>query len=118
VSESRRGLVRAGLARAVAFARSTEPRPPVSRRAIGVDAVVAAAATVAALAAGYPPARPLGPLLVALTTAPLALRRVLPLTAFWAIMAAIVAAYYGDNDSATLVTFPHGGVRRLLGRRA
>jgi signal transduction histidine kinase len=43
-------------------------------------------------------------LLVALTTVPLALRRVFPLTAFWAIMAAIVAAYYGDNN-ATLVTF-------------
>jgi signal transduction histidine kinase len=105
VSESRRGLVRAGVARAVAFARSTEPRPAVSRRAVGVDAVLAATATFAALAAGYPAARPLGPLLVALTTAPLALRRVFPLTAFWAIMAAIVAAYYGDNTSATLVTF-------------
>src|SRR5215470_9032805 len=103
VSESRRGLVRAGLARAVAFARSTEPRPPVSRRAIGVDAVVAAAATVAALAVP-PPARPLEPLLVALTAAPLALRRVVPLTAFWTIIGAGVAAYVGDNR-ATLVTF-------------
>src|SRR6516225_2252657 len=105
VSESRRGLVRASLAQAMAFARSTEPRPAVSRRAIGIDAVLAAAATVAALTAGTPPARPLGPLLVALTTAPLALRRVFPLTTFWTIMAAIVAAYYGDNDHATLVTF-------------
>jgi signal transduction histidine kinase len=104
VSESRRGLVRASLAQALAFARSTEPRPAVSRRAIGIDAVLAAAATVAALAAGPPPARPLGPLLVALTTVPLALRRMFPLTAFWAIMAAIVAAYYGDNNG-TLVTF-------------
>jgi len=104
VSESRRGLVRASLAQALAFARSTEPRPTVSRRAIGIDAVLAAAATVAALAAGPPPAGPLGPLLVALTTVPLALRRVFPLTAFWAIMAAIVAAYYGNNNG-TLVTF-------------
>src|SRR5579872_1674534 len=88
VSESRRGLVRAGFAKALAFARSTESRPSVSRRAIGTDAVLAAAATVAALAAGSPPARPLGALLVALTTAPLALRRVFPLTAFWVIMAA------------------------------
>src|SRR5499427_1536923 len=104
VSESRRGLARAALAQALAFARSTEPRPTVSRRAISLDAVVAAAATVAALAAGSPPARPLGPLLVALTTAPLALRRVFPLTTFWTIMAAIFAAYYGD-DAATLVTF-------------
>ena len=105
VSESRRGLVRAGLARALAFARSTEPRPTVSRRAISIDVVLAATATVAALAAGPPPPRPLGPLLVALTTAPLALRRVFPLTAFWTIMAAIIAAYYGDNSHATLVTF-------------
>jgi len=97
--------VQTGLAQAMAFARSTEPRPAASRRAIGIDAVLAAAATVAALTAGTPPARPLGPLLVALTTAPLALRRVFPLTTFWTIMAAIVAAYYGDNDHATLVTF-------------
>ena len=105
MSESRRGLARAGLTRALAFARSTEPRPTLSRRAIGLDALLAAVATVAALAAGPPPARPLGALLVALTTAPLALRRVFPLTAFWAIMAAIVAHFYGDNTHATLVTF-------------
>src|SRR5215469_16532869 len=104
VSESRRTLVRAGLAQAMAFAQSTESRPSVSRRAISIDAVLAAAATVAALAAGPPPAPPLGALLVALTTAPLALRRVFPLTAFWAIMAAMIAAYYG-NDNGTLVTF-------------
>jgi signal transduction histidine kinase len=96
--------VSAGLDRALAFARSTEPRPAVSRRAIGADIVLAAAVTLAALAAGPVPARPLAPLLVALTAAPLALRRVFPLTAFWAIMAAIVAAYYPDNQ-ATLVTF-------------
>src|SRR5215831_12401741 len=104
VSESRRALVRTGLARALAFVRSAEPRPAVSRRAISFDAVLAAVATVAALAVGYPAARPLGPLLVALTTAPLALRRVFPLTAFWAVLAAIVAAYFPQNN-ATLVTF-------------
>ena len=97
--------MRTGLARALAFVRSAEPRPTVSRRAISFDAVLAAVATVAALAAGYPHARPLGPLLVAMTTVPLALRRVFPLTAFWVVMAAIIASYYGDNDSATLVTF-------------
>jgi len=97
--------VRTGLAKALAFVRSAEPRPTVSRRAISFDAVLAAVATVAALAAGYPHARPLGPLLVAMTTVPLALRRVFPLTAFWVVMAAIIASYYGDNDSATLVTF-------------
>jgi signal transduction histidine kinase len=95
--------VRAGLARALTFARSTEPRPAVSRRAVGIDVGLAAVATVAALAVP-PPARPLEPLLVALTTAPLALRRVFPLTAFWAVLAAIVAAYFPQNN-ATLVTF-------------
>jgi signal transduction histidine kinase len=43
-------------------------------------------------------------LLVALTTAPLAVRRIFPLAAFWMIMAATVAAYYGNNQ-ATLITF-------------
>ena len=103
VSESRRGLVQTGLAQALVFARTTEPRPALSRRALRIDIVLAAVATVAALA-GTPPARPLGPLLVAVTAAPLALRRVFPLTAFWTIMSAAVAAYYGNNN-ATLVTF-------------
>ena len=92
------------LAQALAFARSTEPRPALSRRAISTDAAAAAVATAAALAAGPVPARPLGLLLAALTAAPLALRRVFPLTVFWTVMAAIVAAYYGDSN-ATLVTF-------------
>jgi signal transduction histidine kinase len=104
VIHSRRGPVRAGLARALAYARSAEPRPALSPRAISIDALLATAATAAALAGWPPPGRPLGALLVALTTAPLALRRVLPLTAFWAIVVAIVAAYYPDNR-ATLVTF-------------
>ena len=93
-----------GLDRALAFARSTEPRPAVSQRAIGADIVLAAVATVAALISGSPATSALGALLVALTTAPLALRRVFPLTAFWAIMAAVVAAYYPQNQ-ATMVTF-------------
>jgi signal transduction histidine kinase len=95
--------VQTGVAQVLAFARSTETRPAVSRRAISIDVVLAAGATVAALVAGPDAARPLGPVLVALTTAPLALRRVFPLTAFWTIMAAVVAAYYPDNQ-ATLVT--------------
>jgi signal transduction histidine kinase len=105
VSESRRGLVQAGLAQALAFARSTEPRPALSRRAIGLDAVVAVAAAAAVLAAGAP-AGPLGPVLGILIAAPLALRRVFPLAAFWAIVAAIVVAYdVYSNSSATLVIF-------------
>ncbi len=97
--------MQAGLTRALAFARSTEPRPALSRRAIGIDVVLAAAAAAAVLAAGAP-AGPLGPVLGILIAAPLALRRVLPLTAFWTIVAAIVAAYaVNSNSSATLVIF-------------
>jgi len=96
VSESRRGLVQTGLAQALAFARSTEPRPAVSRRAIGIDMALAAVATVvAALAAGPSSAFAREPLLVILTAAPLALRRVFPLAVFWTIMAAFVGTYYG-----------------------
>ncbi len=77
----------------------------VPRRAVSIDVVLAGAATFAALTVAWSPtARPLGPLLVTLTTAPLALRRVFPLAAFWTIMAAIVAAYFPQNN-ATLVTF-------------
>ena len=93
-----------GLAQALVFARSTEPRPVVSRRAISLDELPWRRREPSPALAWTPPARPLGPLLVALTVAPLALRRVFPLTAFWTIMSAAVAAYYGNNN-ATLVTF-------------
>lgn len=120
VSESRQGPVQAGLARALAFARSTEPRPTLSRRALGIDIVLAAAASAAVLAAGAPtgplgpvmgiliagPLGTLGPVIGILIAAPLALRRVFPLTAFWAIMAVIVVAYaVYSNSSAPLVIF-------------
>src|SRR5215472_5012803 len=42
VSEGRRITLRAGLARALVFARSAEPRVPLSRRAILTDTVIAA----------------------------------------------------------------------------
>ena len=104
VSESGRGLVQAGLARALAFARSTEPRPAVSRRAISADIVLAAVATAAALAVMPSSAFALEPLLVILTAAPLALRQVFPLAAFWAILAAVVGTYYGRMYGATIIT--------------
>jgi hypothetical protein len=48
-----RAAGRTTLGRAVAFARSAEPRPVVSRRAVLADAVIAAATTAAsALTAG------------------------------------------------------------------
>jgi signal transduction histidine kinase len=96
--------VRAGFAQALAFARSSEPRPAVPRRAIGIDAALAAVATVAALAAGPSSAFALEPLLVILTVAPLALRRVFPLAAFWTIMAAFVGIYYGRTYGPTIIT--------------
>ena len=105
VSESRRGLARAGLAQALAFARSTEPRPAVSRRAIGIDTALAAVATVvAALAAAPSSAFAREPLLVILTAAPLALRRVFPLATFWTIMAAFVGTYYGRTYGPAIIT--------------
>jgi signal transduction histidine kinase len=97
--------VRTGLAQALAFARSAEPRPVISRRALSADIVLAAVATAAALAAGPSSAFVLEPLLVILTAAPLALRRVFPLAAFWTILAAVFGTYYGRTYGATLITF-------------
>jgi signal transduction histidine kinase len=106
VSDGKRARIRAGLAQALAFARSAEPRPEVPRRAVAADIVLAAAASVAALAAAPASAGALEPVLVVLTAAPLALRRVFPLTAFWAIMAAIIVLYYSSsNSSGTIVVF-------------
>jgi len=97
--------VQTGLAQALAFARSTEPRSAVSRRAIGIDTALAAVATVvAALAAGPSSAFAREPLLVILTAAPLALRRVFPLATFWTIMAAFVGTYYGRTYGPTIFT--------------
>src|SRR5215831_16367741 len=42
VSEDKRGTLRAGLARALAFARSAEPRVPLSQRAVLTDIAIAA----------------------------------------------------------------------------
>jgi signal transduction histidine kinase len=108
-------LARGRLRRAAAFIGSAEPRTRPTARAIGVDIALAAAATVALLAmmgrtSTFPvatvrlgPARTVGivgvpnlvswqqALLAIFGTAPLAFRRLWPLTAFWLIMGAAVA---------------------------
>jgi signal transduction histidine kinase len=82
-------------ARAVAFVRSTEPRPALTGRAAALDALLAFAAAVASLTASTYHGAGGGPQPAALasvfiTTMPLALRRVFPLTTFWIIVAGIV----------------------------
>jgi signal transduction histidine kinase len=116
---------RRGLRSAVAFVGSVEPRARPATRAIGVDVALAAAAAVAMLVmlrgtgtaqpvpALIPPGHvmhaaaapnPVGwrqVLLAIVSTAPLALRRVWPLTAFWLILgAAAVTPGYRE----TLIT--------------
>jgi signal transduction histidine kinase len=113
------GNLRALAARLV---RAADERHPVSRRDIAIDTVVAVAATIIVVAtvrktgSGAPgvitlyqgPATDGAPradgsltaavLLSALTTAPLALRRIFPLTAFWVIVAAAAAGpHYAEN---------------------
>ena len=122
--------VRAWLSQAVAFARSAEPRVPLSRRAIVTDIVIAAVALAASLlvvrsslsVSGHAAAYFLDPATgrvfaqhvssfvavgkrafpaILLTTAPLAVRRRYPLSAFLVILlGAVVAPRY-----ATAVTF-------------
>ncbi len=101
-----RAAGRVTLGRAVAFARSAEPRPAVSGRAVLADAVIAAAAAAAAaLTAGSQPHGPwLVPVLLALTAVPLAWRRVFPLTTFWTSLVIVsVAGSIGAN--AGIITF-------------
>jgi len=122
--------IRTWLSQAVAFARSAEPRVPVPRRAIVTDIVIAAAALTASLlvvrsslsVSGHVAAYFLDPATgrvftqhsssfvavgerafpaILLTTAPLAVRRRYPLSAFLVILlGAVVASRY-----ATAVTF-------------
>ena len=101
-----RAAGRTTLGRAVSFARSAEPRPVVSRRAVLADAMIAAAAAAAAaLTAGTEPHGPwLVPLLLALTAVPLAWRRVFPLTAFW-VSLAIVSAAGSIGGTAGIIAF-------------
>jgi signal transduction histidine kinase len=109
------GRAKSGLRRAAAFIASAEPRTRPTARAIAVDIVLAAAATVALLitlgrtGASQQPSMVLGPggpgylatahgiagwrtiLLATVSTAPLALRRLCPLIAFWLILGAAAA---------------------------
>ena len=104
-----------GLRRAAVFIASAEPRTRPTARAISVDIVLAAAATVALLvtlgrtSADQQPGMVLGQggpvyvatarglagwrtiLLATASTAPLALRRLCPMTAFWLILGAAAA---------------------------
>ena len=106
---------RRGLRSAVAFVGSVEPRGRPTARAIGVDVVLAVVAAVAMLVmlrttSTFQPAFvQLGPgrglrvaaspnladwrevLLATVSTAPLALRRIWPLTAFWLVLGVAVA---------------------------
>jgi signal transduction histidine kinase len=114
-----------GLRRAAAFIASVEPRARPTARGIAVDVVLAAAATVALLVAlgktstGPQPSMMLGSggpvhvatahglvswqqtLLAIASTAPLALRRLCPLTAFWLILGAAAAT---PGYQATVIT--------------
>jgi len=122
--------MRTWLSRAVAFARSAEPRVPLSRRAIVTDIVIAAVAMTASLlvvrsslsVSGHAAAYVLDPATgrlfpqrlssfvaagsrafpaILLTTVPLAVRRRAPLSAFLVVLlVAVVAPRY-----ATAVTF-------------
>jgi signal transduction histidine kinase len=95
---------RAWLSRLGAFARATEPRPALSSAALGLDALLACIAAMASLmieahhpwSAGWPAL-----LAVLITTAPLAMRRVVPLTVFLVILAGIVA----NNHDANFISF-------------
>jgi signal transduction histidine kinase len=118
--------VRSGFRRAAAFVTSAEDRAMPSRRAIAQDVMVAAIATVAVLVTISRPSGLLTPVraaypasglvvtvpdgsglgltdlvLAALTTAPLAVRRVRPLTAFWLIVAAAVLS---PRSTANVIT--------------
>ena len=92
-------------ARLLAFARSTEPRPKPSASAIGVDAVLACIAATASLMIHAAPAVTrsenqdpwLYGLAVVAPVLPLALRRVYPVTVFWVVLVAIIAADYDTN---------------------
>jgi signal transduction histidine kinase len=120
--------LRSVLRRTVAFIGSAEPRTRPTRRAIGVDVALAAAATVALLAmmgrtSTFPMANlRLGQdhvvvpvvgmpsllgwqqaLLVMFGTAPLALRRIWPLTAFWPVLGATVATPGYRDTVVTLI---------------
>jgi signal transduction histidine kinase len=131
VAAGQTGQRRISPRRLAAFLGQSEPQPVPSSAARAVDAAIAVAATIAAVAVAIehfrtanfnffvvpgtvhvePVRQPPPPLygmssltllLVALTTAPLAFRRTYPITAFWVILAAIIAS---SGDTHTWITF-------------
>ena len=124
---AREWRARAWPGQALAFARSAEPRIAPTRRSVAIDAGLAAAATTASLVTAIYSARgqavaflsPKGLFIAAgtgdpggigaaavwsavVTTAPLALRRIRPLTAFWVIFLGTVTATHYIN-AVTLI---------------
>src|SRR6516225_9855605 len=132
VAVGQTGRRRVSPRRPAAFLGQKEPQLVPSPAARAADAAIAAVATIAALAAAIvhfrsvngpigfivrgavrvapawqqpAPLYGLSPwalLLVALTTAPLAFRRTYPITAFWVILAAIIAT---SGSTRTTITF-------------
>jgi signal transduction histidine kinase len=142
----RQGQARHLLRRAVAFVCFAEQRTSPTRRAIAMDISLAAAATAALIVTinytldnggtaqpsgfpGYTAGENPWPNLVfaALTTTPLAMRRLRPLTAFWVILAAALVAPYTANNWVTFIAvvlaaysavvhspFRHGAITSVL----
>jgi signal transduction histidine kinase len=111
VTAGQTGRRRLSPRRLAAFLGQKEPQPVPSRAARRVDAAIAAVATIAAVAVAMEQfRREMGPLGmspwellgVALTTAPLAFRRTYPISAFWMILAAIIAT---TGSTHTQITF-------------
>ena len=93
---------RAWPSRLLAFARVTEPRPVLSYRAVGLDALLACAAVIASLMIDE--RLPGGEAALAaqlITTAPLTLRRVYPVAVFWVVLLGIVA----ESQDANFISF-------------
>jgi signal transduction histidine kinase len=96
--------LRAWPSQLLAFARATEPRPALSRAALGADALLACIAAVSWLA--IEDRRPWffgGAALAAMltTTVFLALRRVYPASVFWVVLLGIVF----DTQDANFISF-------------
>jgi signal transduction histidine kinase len=133
VSDGSCGLVRAGLAQAVAFARSAEPRTPLSRRAVLTDTVIAALVLVVSLVIAKLSRWPGGLMQdprtgamivtpgqvlsigdvvrhelvpIVLLSVPLAARRALPLTAFGVLaLGALATRQYATDITFLAIVF-------------
>jgi signal transduction histidine kinase len=99
MSEDQAGTAPGWLKQLVAFARSSEPRTKLTRRAVIVDALIAVAFLAASLLNGAVSVH-IGLDAAVLTSVPLAARRRYPLTVFLVV----VLATYGAKDGAVDVT--------------